>query len=101
MRVYEEWFFEWDEEKNKRNIAKHQYDFKEVVHVFGYPLVETRDSRKNYGEERIIAMGNLQGRVVVVVYTQRRNRIRIISLRKANVREQKIYKEGRTDRHRG
>lgn len=57
------------------------------------------DRRKSYGEPRHIGMGFIQGRVMVMVYTEREgNVIRIISLRKANKREQNKFKKAIQDR---
>ncbi|AIA56824.1 hypothetical protein Acaty_2p0010 (plasmid) [Acidithiobacillus caldus ATCC 51756] len=55
-------------------------------------MVVAQDNRKDYGEPRFVALGALNGRVMVVVYTQRGSGVvRIISFRKANSREVKVY----------
>ncbi len=59
--------------------------------MFSGVTVTVTDTRKDYGEARYIALGTLHGRVVVVVHTQRGETTRIISMRKANEREQRIY----------
>ena len=51
------------------------------------------DDRFDYGEERLITLGVLAGRVVVIAHAPRGERTRIISMRKANRREQKIYQK--------
>ena len=51
------------------------------------------DERYDYGEDRLITLGRLLGRVVVVVHVARGEKTRIISMRKANAREQEIYQE--------
>ncbi len=83
--------FEWDENKCETNIRKHGIDFVDAKKVFDYDTVILEDDRFNYGEQRLIALGLLQGRIIVVVYTERNHIIRIISARKATNNEQKIY----------
>jgi len=54
--------FEWDEAKNRANIKKHAFDFAEAEEMFrGFILVRP-DTREDYGEERWIAIGMIQGR---------------------------------------
>lgn len=83
--------FEWDENKRQTNIAKHGIDFIDAQKIFDYDTVTIEDNRFNYGEQRFIALGLLKGKVIVVVYTERNNIIRIISARKATKNEQEIY----------
>lgn len=85
--------FEWDNNKNESNIKKHALDFHDARFVFEQPLVKRVDSRKNYGEERTIALGQLEGAVVVIVYALRIDVIRIISMRRANQHERQIYQK--------
>ena len=85
--------FTWDEEKNKLNVAKHGIDFSDAKFVFENPTVTFEDTRINYGEQRLITLGLLQHREVVVVHTPRGNLIRIISMRKANAKEKRIYQK--------
>jgi uncharacterized DUF497 family protein len=61
--------------------------------IFSKPILKRKDDRKDYGEERWIALGNLDGAIVVVIYTLRDEAIRIISIRRANRYERKIYTE--------
>lgn len=83
--------YAWDENKNQENRAKHGYDFRDVDTVFAGDCVTYRDRRFDYGEERFITLGLLEGRVIVIAHTQRGENTRIISMRKANRREQKAY----------
>ena len=86
--------FEWDENKNRSNIAKHGFDFADAPRVFAGPLRITSDNRFDYGEERFIGLGLLDARVVVVVFTEpEEETIRVISLRKAVTYEQKQYEQ--------
>jgi uncharacterized DUF497 family protein len=86
--------FEWDEKKNTENIHKHGLDFTEAVNIFQNPLLMKLDTRHDYTEERYIGIGTLNGRIIVIIYTKRGNdKIRVISLRKANSREKNIYEK--------
>ncbi|CAN1209773.1 BrnT family toxin [Tumidithrix helvetica PCC 7403] len=84
--------FEWDWLKNEVNIDKHGFDFADAYRIFDLPMVVDLDERVDYGEDRWIGTGMLDGRVVVVVYTEpNEETIRIISLRKALSHERKHY----------
>ncbi len=85
--------FEWDEAKNRENFAKHGLDFNDSPQVFARECITYRDERFDYGEERFITFGLLDSRVVVIAHTPRDGETRIISMRKGNRREQKIYQE--------
>ena len=85
--------FEWDAKKNRHNLRKHGFSFEDAEIVFSSPMFTIEDSRSAYGEARLISLGSLLGRVVVVVHTRRGDSTRIISMRKANARETKVYKE--------
>ena len=76
--------FEWDDRKNETNLDKHGFDFTDAYRVFDIPMVVDLDDREDYGEDRWIGTGMLDGRVVVVVYTEPdESTIRVISFRKA------------------
>ncbi|MBL1200394.1 MAG: BrnT family toxin [Nostoc sp. GBBB01] len=86
--------FEWDQQKNQANIAKHGLDFADAPRMFNLPLRISLDERQDYGEDRWIGLGILDGRVVVVVFTEPDEKtIRIISLRKALPYERKRYEQ--------
>lgn len=85
--------YEWDENKRDANIAKHGVDFTEVEGFDWSSAFIEPDARKNYGEPRHIALGPINGRLHVMVFTTRSSAIRIIGLRKANPREVKRYEE--------
>ncbi|MEL7072099.1 MAG: BrnT family toxin [Cyanobacteria bacterium J06581_3] len=86
--------FEWDSRKNKANVLKHNLDFTDASKVFRLPLRISLDKRQDYGEERWIGLGVLDGRVVAIVFTEpSRDTIRIISLRKALPNERKRYEQ--------
>ena len=85
--------FEWDESKRISNLRKHGIDFLDVPPVFNRAILTIEDDRFNYGEERFVTLGLLQGRVVAIVHTESEDYIRIISARKATKYEQKTYFE--------
>ena len=85
--------FEWDDAKNRSNLAKHGLDFADAELVFSGPCVTFVDNRFDYGEERLVTLGLLAGRLITIAHTPRGKATRIISMRKANRREEKIYKK--------
>ena len=85
--------FEWDNKKNSANLEKHKFSFEDAELIFKNQTLTFLDNRRDYGEIRFITLGSLMGRIVVLVHTNRGDRVRIISMRKANEREQKIYYE--------
>jgi uncharacterized protein len=88
--------FEWDEGKNRANIAKHGVGFDEARRIFSDPHLMIREDRVVEGEERLHALGYVEG-VLLVVHTVREEGlgaiIRIISARKATPAERKLYEE--------
>jgi uncharacterized DUF497 family protein len=86
--------FEWDEEKNQQNLAKHGISFDEASLIFEGPVLSWTDDRTDYGETRTISLGLIRGQVAVaVVHTDRNGQTRIISARLANRRERRLYDE--------
>ena len=78
---------EWDESKAEANCGKHRINFRAARRVFDDHLVLIeQDLSEDYGEERFLAIGLVEGVLVAVVYTERGDRIRIISARKANAK---------------
>jgi uncharacterized protein len=84
---------EFDATKNALNIAKHGVDFAMVDGFEWDTAVVVEDTRKDYGETRLIALGYIYDRLHVLAFTVRDERIRPISLRKANKREIRRYAE--------
>ena len=78
----------FDPAKREMALADRGLDFEDAVLVFEGVTVEVEDTRKDYGEVRIICYGTLAGRMVVVGYTPRGAERHIFSMRKANEREQ-------------
>ena len=79
----------FDPAKRDRTLAERGLDFADADLVFAGVTVEMEDTRKNYGEPRIICYGLLAGRMVVVGYTPRGGSRHVFSMRKANEREQR------------
>ncbi len=89
--------FEWDEEKAKKNVRKHQgVTFHEGVTIFDDMSIATlHDPDHSEDEDRYISLGySSQGRLLTVSYTERGDHIRIISCRKATRRERTMYERG-------
>ncbi|WP_084367867.1 BrnT family toxin [Rhizobium sp. RU36D] len=82
---------EWDEEKRQRNLRERGLDFADATRFDMESSVTRIDDRNDYGERRFVSLGPLDGRLHVLCWTQRGDRLRIISLRKANDREQKAF----------
>ncbi len=89
--------FEWDEAKAQSNLRRHKVSFLQARRVFDdfFALIE-QDLSEDYGEDRFLATGTVEGVILTVVYTERRERIRIISARKASSDEQRKYYRGQT-----
>ena len=87
--------FEWDENKAKQNLKKHGVSFEEATTVFGDPLARTIPDPLHSGEEdRFVPRRVPSPKVLVVVFTERGDKIRIISARVATRRERKDHEEG-------
>ena len=78
----------YDPEKRERTFLERGLDFEDAHVVFAGTTLEIEDTRKDYGEVRIICYGMLTGRMVVVGYTPRGADRHVFSMRKANAREQ-------------
>jgi uncharacterized protein len=87
--------FEWDLRKARSNLTKHGVGFEEASTIFGDQLSLTiSDPEHSLLEERCVTMGRaFNGKLLVVVHTDRGDNIRIISARRANRRERKFYEE--------
>jgi uncharacterized DUF497 family protein len=87
--------FEWDDDKAISNLKKHSISFEEGATIFNDPLIATiSDPDHSEDEERSISMGiSMQGRLLVVIHTERNERIRLISCRKATTAERKAYEK--------
>jgi uncharacterized protein len=84
-----------DDDKRAANLAKHGVDFSDIA-VFDWLTATVEpDARRDYGEMRWIALGRIGDRLHYLAFTQRGSGIRIISLRKANRREQRRWESQR------
>ncbi len=77
--------------KGKRNQHKHAIDLAECEQIFDSPMLTREDDRENYGEQRLVSLGWLKERVVVLVWTDRDDGPHIISCREAAFHEQEAY----------
>jgi uncharacterized protein len=85
--------FEWDGVKSNVNLEKHNLSFEDAHIVFAGDTITFPDQRRVYGENRMTTYGNLAGRIVVIVHVPRGGKTRIISIRKANARVQRLYQK--------
>jgi uncharacterized DUF497 family protein len=71
--------FEWDEKKRAANLQDHGVDFEDAALIFAGPVIEADDTRVDYGEPRVRAVGQVDGAFFMVAYTWRGQNRRIIS----------------------
>jgi uncharacterized DUF497 family protein len=92
--------FDWDPAKNRANIRDHGIDFADAVAIFDGATWERVDDRRNYGEERWVAVGMMHGIEITLVYTDQRAKetiVRwIISARRATRDERETFHRGET-----
>ena len=88
-----EMLFEWDEDKNQKNIEKHGIDFSRILKIFADEnRIEFFDEFHSDEEDRWQVIGKID-EILFVVYTERGDSTRIISARKATARERRIYND--------
>ncbi|MFM9972337.1 MAG: BrnT family toxin [Burkholderiales bacterium] len=84
--------YTWDEKKRAANLKKHGYDFEDAQQIIeGDATVTFEDRRFEYDEQRFVTLGMLSAVVVVIATAETDEEIRVISLRKAERNEEKIY----------
>jgi uncharacterized protein len=88
--------FDWNERKRELNLAKHGIDFEDATEIFYGPVILHRSDRNS--EERWIAIGSLEDRLITVVFTRRADVIRIISARRARKNEEREYRNAKVGR---
>jgi uncharacterized protein len=90
--------FEWDPKKDAENDKKHGVSFAEAVLVFADPLAKIfDDDSHSIGERRELIVGHAsRGRLLIVCFTERPSRVRIISARRLTRRERAVYEENVT-----
>ncbi|MGV3731709.1 MAG: BrnT family toxin [Sphingopyxis sp.] len=77
----------FDEAKRQLTLKNRGLDFRDAARFFAAPYVEYEDNRFDYGEQRYIALGQLDGRAVAIIWTPRGETRRIISMRHAHAEE--------------
>ncbi len=82
---------EFDAAKRAATLEARGLDMARAGEVLAGATLTVEDTRRNYGEERFITIGFLGGEMLVLVWTPRQGAYRIISMRKANERERRIY----------
>lgn len=86
--------FEWDHAKAATNLAKHGVSFEQARDAFDDPFaVDFVDDREDFGELRLIVIGMVESRLLVVAHTLRGDKVRIISAREAQPHERRQYHE--------
>jgi hypothetical protein len=86
---------EFDEAKSARNVRGRGIGFDRFADIDSDTAVTIEDTRKSYGEQRLRVLGYIDGRLHAAVITPRGERIRVISLRRANKREERTYAKER------
>ena len=90
--------FEWDAVKDEANRQKHGIGFREASEIFrGFVLISD-DTRRDYGERRLTALGEYDGEIIRLIFTDRNSNIRIISAWKASRNDRKAYQKARAHR---
>ena len=82
---------EWDNNKAAANLIKHKIDFEDAKNIFLDTNCLEREDKRDYNETRIQVIGIVNQVVLLVVYTKRNGRYRIISARRANKNERRQY----------
>ena len=84
--------FEWDEEKSALNEERRGFAFDIAAQVFRGDYIETESRSRDFGEPRSIAIGNVDGLIITVIWTPRGVKRRIISARPSSRKERDIYR---------
>lgn len=83
----------YDPVKRLRTLAERGLDFEDARIVFRGETLTAEDTRHDYDEVRFVTVGHLRGRMVIVIWTPRGDVRHVISMRKANEREQARYRQ--------
>lgn len=81
----------WTPAKRELTVADRGVDFESAREVFAGVTADFEDTRRDYGETRMVTVGHLEGRMMIVVWTPRGDARHVISMRKANGREQRRF----------
>ncbi len=90
--------YEGDQTKSDKNFTERGFDFEYACKIFDGDTMERDDTRRDYGERRVIAIGEVDEEIYVIVYTPRGQARRIISARPASTRERDAYHKAFTQR---
>jgi hypothetical protein len=82
---------EFDSVKNAKNIRERGIGFERVADMEFETAISVEDTRQDYGERRLRGLGRIDGRLHAAIITPRGEKIRVISLRRANLREEQLY----------
>lgn len=82
----------FDPAKRARTLLERDLDFAEAAEIFSGTTIDIPDVRRDYGETRIMSVGHLRGRMMIVIRTPRGDARHVISMRKANDREKAHYR---------
>jgi hypothetical protein len=85
--------FEWNAKKERENRQKHGISFKHAAKIFHGQVLQWENNRFDYGETRMIGIGQTEDRFLRVVFTRRGHKIRIISAKKAKNYEKRKYRQ--------
>lgn len=84
--------FEWDDAKARSNLRKHGVSFPKAAGIFRNPLIESIDTREDYGEVRYVGLGRVNVQIYQVVYTRPGDkRVRLISAWRASLEDEELY----------
>jgi len=86
--------FEWDPEKAETNEEKHGIKFQDAIRVFLDPNHLLEPAKQDFGEKRFTVIGKVKDRELLLVFTYRQNKVRIISARRAHQNERRKYRQG-------
>lgn len=81
----------YDPDKRLKTLRDRSLDFEDAAEVLAADNIEFEDTRRDYGERRIISIGVLKGRLVMIGFVRRGNACHVFSMRKCNAREIKRY----------
>jgi hypothetical protein len=89
---------EYDQQKRRATLDERGLDFEDAPIIFASSRrITWKDNRQDYGENRLITMGELACRLIIIVHTDRADATRIISMRKANEREKRWFEKQFTE----
>lgn len=85
--------FEWHDDKRRTNLTAHGINFEDAVTILDGPVLEAPSTQRHHGEQRFLAIGRCEGRIITVVFTYRGPIRRLISARAARHYERENYQK--------